>query len=157
MRMENDFIGSRDFRPRIVFSINPKYLISELPHDRVEKLNARLQELISLNLGWDGYQGQPVQYANAVFAQKIIERVCGNNNIMPSLVPGASGDLQIEWHTLKGDIELDVLEPNSVRAYYSNDENGKEEEIVLTNDFTSVAVWLNEIKETPIAIIAAAA
>lgn len=157
MRMEYDFIGSRGFRPQIVSSINPQYLISELPHDWVEKLNARLQELISLNVGWDGYQGQPVQYANAVFAQKIIERVCGNNNIMPSLVPGASGDLQIEWHTLKGDIELDVLEPNSVRVYYSNDENSKEVEIVLTNDFTIVAGWLNEIKDTPIAIIAAAA
>lgn len=157
MRMDYDFIGSRGFTPQIVSSISSPYLISELPHDWIAKLTARLQELINLNLGWDGYLGQPVQYVNAIFAQKVIERVCGNNNIEPSLVPGASGDLQIEWHTLKGDIELDVLAPNSVIAYYSNDENGQEEEVILTNDFTIVARWLNEIKETPIAVIAAAA
>ena len=155
--MSNEFISSRGFRPQIVPSIKPQYLISELPHDWFAMLNERLGELVRLNKGWDGYQGQPVLYPNAVFAQKIIERVCGNNNIMPSIVPGTSGDLQIEWHTLGGDVELHVLSPNNVLAYYSNEEENKEKEITLTNDFAIVSNWLNEIKETSIVPIAAAA
>ena len=155
--MINDLTSSRGFKPQIVSSINPQYLISEPSHDWIEILNARLQGLVRLNKGWDGYQGQPVSYPNAVFAQKIIEKVCGNNNIMPSIVPGASGDLQIEWHTLKGDIELDILGPYNVQAYYSNEDSGIETEIALTNEFATVVLWLNEIKETSIATFAAAA
>ena len=155
--MINDLTSSRGFKPQIVSSINPQYLISQLSHDWIGILNARFEELIRLNKGWDGYQGQPVLYPNAVFAQKIIEKVCGNNNIMPSIVPGASGDLQIEWHTLKGDVELDVLGPYNVRAYYSNEDSGIETEIPLTNEFATVVLWLNEIKETSIAPFAAAA
>ena len=155
--MMNDFTSSRGSRPQIISSIHPQYLISELSQTWMAKLHARFEDLIRLNRGWDGYQGQPVLYLNAVFAQKIIERVCGNNNIMPSIVPGASGDLQIEWHTLGGDVELHVLSPNNVLAYYSNEEKEEEQEITLTNDFAIVSNWLNEIKETSIVPIAAAA
>lgn len=155
--MTTDLTSSRGFRPQIVTSLHPRLLISEPSREWIGTVNNRLEELIRLRQGWNGYQAQPVSYENAVFAQKIIEGTCRNNNIQPSIVPGSSGDLQVEWHTLEGDVELHVLAPYTVRAYYSNESNQTEQEVDLTNDFSLIGTWLNEIKETSIAHIAAAA
>jgi hypothetical protein len=61
--------------------------------------------------------------------------------------------LQIEWHTERGDIELDVLAPNSVFAWRRTASTGPDgEEIQLTNDFSQVAVWIKELTEPSRAI-----
>lgn len=116
----------------------------------------RLEELIRLPKGWDGYGGLPVDFLNAYFALSMLESICANSSEVPQIVPGVSGDLQIEWHTLKGDVELHVLSPNKVRAWYSK-VDGSEEGLELTNNFRQVAQWVMDITEPPIALTAAAA
>jgi hypothetical protein len=76
----------------------------------------------------------------------------------PNIVPGISGDLQIEWHTEDGDIELDVRAPNEVHAWRETPETGSEgQELSLSNDFTKVAAWLKRLLESTSATIGAAA
>lgn len=108
----------------------------------------RLEKLCQLTQGWDGYQAQPVALANIVFALNLLESTCGSTIPAPQIVPGINGDLQIEWHTLKGDVELHVIAPNRVRAWRSiSGPSPGEEELQLTIEFSAVAAWVREITE----------
>lgn len=136
----------------------PRLLISEAQDDWRAAVEDRLQELIRLDQGWDGYQGQPLSFTNAVFAYQMLESICNADTPAPQIVPGQDGDLQVEWHTLKGDIELDVRGPNHVLAWRlvpNEDPDG--EELYLKNDFRVVANWVNDLTEPVIAPIATAA
>lgn len=118
----------------------------------------RLKELISLDPGWDGYQGIPVKPANAAFAYQVIMAICDDQAPAPQLVPGSNGDLQIEWHTLRGDIELHILGPNNVRAWCAMvGEDADGIEFDLTNNFADVASWVKGITESEIGPTAAVA
>lgn len=148
-------------------SANKIYFLSK-QHQRIllteptltwfEEVKRRLEYLIRLEQGWDGYRGLPVSLDNAYFALKMLENICGTETPAPQIVPGVAGDLQIEWHTLKGDIELHVKAPNDVDAWIletDGDEAGVERS--LTTDFTEIAMWVQNITEQPIATHAAAA
>lgn len=123
-------------------------------HDSVTK---KFKEILSLDPGWDGYKAPAIKRENAVFALSMLDAICGPDTPPPHVVPGSAGDIQIEWHTLDGDIELRVVRPNLVNAWYSRQDDGKEIEIELTNDFQKVSTWLTEIMEAELAAEPAAA
>ena len=75
----------------------------------------RLDDLVKLPFGWDGYRAEPVRFWNVSYASRLLEAVCGDDAPEPQIVPGSSGDLQIEWHTLRGDIELHIRAPRCPR------------------------------------------
>nr|WP_297472433.1 hypothetical protein [Ferrovum sp.] len=116
----------------------------------------RLEELVRLPEGWDGYTGFPVSLSNAIFAFRVLESICLPETPPPQIVPGSSGDLQIEWHTHHGDIELWIRGPNNVHAWRSVDSEDGEKELCLTTDFSDVSRWISELTESTIAVPAAA-
>ena len=122
----------------------------------MESVLARLRELRQLPYGWDGYRGVAVSYENAHFAAQVILQICGINAPAPSIVPGSSGDLQIEWHTLHGDLELHVVRPYEVHATISYADTDECKEKLLTVDFSTAANWLLSITEDADAVPAAA-
>jgi hypothetical protein len=135
-----------------------RLIVFEPNHDWHYAVMERLEQLVRLDCGWDGYSGKPVSLENATFALRMLEAVCGPDAIQPQLVPGSSGDLQIEWHTLTGDIELHVLAPNRVNAWRHLVEGHDDgESLDLTVDFGAVAIWVREITESDLAAAAAAA
>jgi hypothetical protein len=113
---------------------------------KVEKIEApwrssvvsRLTELLRLDHGWDGYAGQPVSLENAMFALQLLDYICGADCVAPQIVPGARGDLQIEWHSWKGDIELHVVAPDELHArrFVEGGNPDGEDLETLSNDFT---------------------
>lgn len=134
----------------VEFSITPaRIFISDNVHAWNEAVVARLTELVRLPFGWDGYRGVPMGLANAYFTLRMLEKICRLETDAPQIVPGDSGDLQIEWHTLKGDIELHVRSPNSVHAWRSLPGGRTDgDELELTNDFSAVAQWVKDIVES---------
>ena len=112
-----------------------------------ESVTSRLEELIRLQHGWDGYKGTHVGLPVATFTWSMLEKIIGYDDFAPQIVPGSSGDLQVEWHTSKGDIELHVRAPNNVHAWHDIVGQEQEEEITITNDFTLVTNWIKQIKE----------
>jgi hypothetical protein len=117
---------------------------------------ARLEKLIQLPKGWDGYAAEPVALATAIFALQMLETLCPSDAEPPQVVPGVNGDLQVEWHTVRGDIELHVKKPNEVDAWRRNANTGDDgEELSLTNDFIAVGNWLEDL-ERDVAAAAAA-
>lgn len=126
-------------------------------HDWTEQVRARLFELMQLPAGWDGYRAKPVSRENAVFALSLLSAVMNQRMPVPSIVPTVSGSLRIEWHTLRGDVELRINRPNSVHAWFSCVDEEDEPEVDLTFDFKIVSAWLNDIKEIDVALERAAA
>lgn len=119
----------------------------------MEKLN----RLVTLQPGWNGYGAPPVRFENAHFAFRMLEAICESDAPTPQIVPGASGDLQIEWHLRAGDIELHVRAPNNVVCWRETDQTGPDgEELALTIDFTKVANWIKELQRSSSAVSAAA-
>lgn len=108
----------------------------------------RLEELVRLKPGWDGYRGQPVSLAHAVFALGLLEATCQADTLPPEIVPGPSGDLQIEWHTANHDIELHVRAPYDVEVWRLKAGGDADGELLeLSSEFKVVADWLQELTE----------
>jgi hypothetical protein len=123
-----------------------------------DELSGRLEELIRLPVGWDGYRARPVSFANAIFALSVLEQLYSPLLDPPVIVPGYNGDLQAEWHVGGVDIELHVQGPNEVQAWRQTPALGPDgEEIPLTNDFAVVGGWIGELAGGQNAVAAAGA
>lgn len=107
-----------------------------------QALLPRLEELVRLPNGWDGYRGRPISLPCATFAAEILVRLCREDLTPPALVPGSDGSVQIEWHENGYDVELDVQAPNHVIAKRYDLLADEEEEITLKNDFTDIMGWI---------------
>jgi hypothetical protein len=132
--------------------------VAELDPPWRPEVMKRLEALLRLPIGWDGYQGKPVALANVIFALDMLESICGYDVPAPQIVPGLNGDLQIEWHTLAGDVEFHVRAPNNVHAWRSlTGPVELEDETELTYEFSAVAAWVRDITELPSAAKSSAA
>lgn len=117
----------------------------------------QLNELVALEQGWDGYGAPAVSFENANFALKVLEAICASSCPPPQMVPGTDCDVQMEWHTHAGDIEIHVQGPNRVHAWrHFAYEGAVPEALELTNDFTPIAGWIASIAEAQVAEAAAA-
>ena len=74
----------------------------------MQDIAKRLDELINLKEGWDGYNGKPVSPDTAQLAMYILNSIYLPDMLQPQIVPSAGGDLQIEWHSQNFDIELHI-------------------------------------------------
>jgi len=155
-------VGSPAFQPpgavHPFHSPNARTLITERPALWRGPTVARLDYLCRLPVGWNGYRAGPVSFNVAHFALRLLDAVCGPETPAPSLVPGSSGDLQIEWHSQTIDIELHIIAPNVVQAWRETPETGEDgQEVPLTIDFTEVAQWIKTLAEPSSAPIETAA
>lgn len=118
----------------------------------------RLGELVRLERGWDGYRARAVDFATAHFALSMLDRICLPLTPTPEIVPGVSGDLQIEWHLGSVDIELHVKKPYNVHAWRGLEGGDPEGEHIATrSDFAAVSRWIAELPESRGAFETAAA
>lgn len=118
----------------------------------------RLERLMRLTPGWDGYRAQAVTLDTVTFTLQMLESTCGDKIPAPEIVPGISGDVQVEWHTDTVDIELHVRAANSVHAWRYTANTGPDgEELELSVDFKPIIGWINDLVEPPVDADTAAA
>lgn len=124
----------------------PNAIISKPEYVWGEDITERLNDLVKLEEGWDGYDAKPVSFDNANFAMDILKEICDEDTPQPQIVPGVNGDLQIEWHAHEVDIELHIIRRYSV-IFWTNDEitcpNG--EEVHLDTNFTIVLPQIRKL------------
>ena len=77
----------------------------------------------------------------------MLARLSRDNVPPPSIVPGSDGTLQVEWHRNMFDVELDVLDAQTVVATRVNIRAYKEEIVSVENDFTEIATWIDDIAD----------
>lgn len=149
----SDFKDPREIDSSTISSFTKKrtrILVSEpgYSYNWWPDIQKRLEHLLCLESGWDGYQGEPVSLSNASFALKVLESICTNDTPPPQIVPGTGGDLQIEWHSNATEIELHIIAPNNVEAWICSSETGEDgKELFLTNNFIEVANILRKMME----------
>lgn len=140
-------------------SANSRLLVIEPDYSWRDSVVKHLEKLVrELPVGWDGYSAKPVSLLSANFALRMLDAICGSGADTPQIVPGLEGDLQLEWHTMKGDVELHVLGPNRVQGWRRLvGPIEREDELELGIEFSAVAEWVREITEQPRAPNVAAA
>lgn len=142
--------GSSSVIPQRAFAASSlsRLIVQAPPREWRERVEKKLQELVSLPIGWDGYNAQPVSFETASFALRMLESILPSGAPVPQLIPGVAGDIQIEWHTAVGDIELHVRRPNSVHAWRMTASTGEDgEESELTFDFRHILSWIRQLPE----------
>jgi hypothetical protein len=138
---------ARAAEPARVSSVT-RVVVQAPARDWREVVERKLESLIRLPVGWDGYRAQPVSFETASFAMLMLESILPSGAPVPQVIPGVMGDVQIEWHTEAGDIELHVRRPNSVHAWRetpATDVDG--EEVELTFDFRPIVSWIKQLSE----------
>lgn len=126
------------------FSVR-RLIFRENMHEWKSDTSGRLDQLIKLPVGWDGYNGRPVDFFLACYVAGLLDTLYRDTLPAPSIVPGGDGTLQVEWHLADMDIELDILAVNRVRAWRRDDRNGSENEAEVEDDFALVSGWLGEM------------
>ncbi|MBB4583068.1 hypothetical protein GGE45_005432 [Rhizobium aethiopicum] len=133
---------------------NIRRVINPSRHSWHQSFLEKIAELTRLQPNWNGYGARAVGFHAGNFAVSMVASACPHYVSEPQVVPGENGDLQVEWHSLEYDIELHVIAPFEVIATrHSGDVC---EEVNLSNDFTLVARWLDEMESAIAARVAAA-
>nr|WP_250808213.1 hypothetical protein [Neorhizobium tomejilense] len=88
----------------------------------------KLSELMRLKEGWDGYRGRPLSPAVADRVHAILATCLADTGRYPSIVPGPSGDVQMEWHWGGIDLEVIVTERPMVEVWIGTDTVGDQGE-----------------------------
>lgn len=134
-----------------------RVIVSHANRDWHGEVTEKLNELTALPCGWDGYNAPAVSFDTAYFAFQMLEGISPAEAPAPQIVPGSHGDLQIEWHTDNGDIELHVRRPYVVDGWFVDAIVGADGvERRFTNDFTDAAGWVEKVTEPTFANAAAA-
>lgn len=85
-------------------------------------LSSRAQRLASLGRGWDGPGSIPINKSvlrrAAALAADALSGV--RDASAPCLVPGGDGSLQIEWHEIHGELELDIAADGKLSLWGKN-------------------------------------
>ncbi|NIA71054.1 hypothetical protein HBA54_20860 [Pelagibius litoralis] len=105
----------------------------------------KLQELAGLPVGWDGYDGQPLQSDIANFAFKLLSETLDPDCPPPQIVPLGYGGLQLEWHERGIDLEIEIEAPNRVALYFCDHQTGEEIEQQISTDYTAMAEQLAKL------------
>ena len=104
---------------------------------------ARISELAALERNWDRRRSAEVSRDALVFALVVLGQVMSETALPPSIVPLGRGTLQLLWHNDAAELEVEVIRPNEIVAYFLDKKTGHEEEIPLTSDFSAVTNFLS--------------
>ena len=102
-----------------------------------------LDQLLELELNWDGRRSSRVSPETALFAFQLLTNTMPPEGRGPSIVPLGNGALQLEWHTIAADLEIEVCKPNVVSVWYEDHETADEQEFEVTTDFRRLTglIW----------------
>ncbi|MEM7242999.1 MAG: hypothetical protein AAF429_12505 [Pseudomonadota bacterium] len=98
-------------------------------------LEKKLEELVSLEPGWDGYKGLALNFRVAGYALEVLNRMYVPNVPPPCLVPIANGTLQAEWHINGMDLELQFRKTlPQIEVFFYNEANAEVDEFSIAGD-----------------------
>lgn len=93
-----------------------------------------IRELLSLAADWDSYGASRVEPAFAASATTLLQTMMDAETPIPSIVPTASGGVQIEWHVNGIDLEVEVESTSRINVLYEDLRTGFSWETEFTSD-----------------------
>ena len=91
----------------------------------IVKLKEKCLEFTKLEFGWDGYDGIAVPLERAKLATRLIENLVTPLIPRPDVVPGCDGAIQIEWHEMKYDLEIELTSRSMIDVLLTERETDK--------------------------------
>jgi hypothetical protein len=73
-----------------------------------EYMEQKLNQLLRLQMGWDGHRGRPITEAAVTEVVGIALTITDDLSLPPQIFPLADGGIQLEWHAYSEDIEIEV-------------------------------------------------
>jgi hypothetical protein len=124
---------ARAYEPSLFLSVQPRaldvaailsFLTSQVA-DPPELLQAEwrraveteIDGLASLPPNWDTYGAPVIEPSIIADARQLVVWIAAPGAPAPSVVPTVHGGVQLEWHTLKCDAELQILQPNLYHVF----------------------------------------
>lgn len=86
----------------------------------------KLEEISNLQKNWDTYQANPISIDVICYCLSFVFKILERCDLPPSIVPTSLGGIQLEWHTDKGDLEIEIGENRKISYYFENVTNGEE-------------------------------
>jgi hypothetical protein len=80
----------------------------------------RLNALLRLRLGWDGYRAQPLSMDAVEAAVDVLFGMADDLSLPPQLFPLPDGGIQMEWHADGEDLEIEVDPAGSAHVLASD-------------------------------------
>jgi hypothetical protein len=104
--------------------------------------------LLALPPNWDSYGGQPIDPKAAMGALQLLMAAMKEDKPMPQFVPVSNGGVMLEWHTMNGDLEIEVMPSGYIRAVF-DDAAEWEEPIEIAGIpgalIRSIQEWINKV------------
>lgn len=100
----------------------------------------RLEDLLNLQPNWDSYGANSVNPEIAMYAINLLLELMDDAMPIPSIVPTNRGGIQLEWHTTRGDLEIDIEAPYRVGVVFEDVVTGEPLEEMRVID----ASWLQK-------------
>ena len=91
-------------------------VLAEAPTSGISWLDEQIRHVLALRRDWDGYDADPISRVRLVQIAEVVREHFNRGMPTGSLVPGADGSVQIEWHLPKSSFGMSV-EPSG--AFYA--------------------------------------
>src|SRR4029077_12491164 len=86
----------------------------------------RVLQLASLGENWDGRGSSRVAPDTLAFVLVLLTQTMPPNAPAPGMIPLGKGGVQLVWHTVDAELEVEVVKPNDVYIYYLDCASGVE-------------------------------
>ncbi|HEX7048917.1 MAG TPA: hypothetical protein VF188_01795 [Longimicrobiales bacterium] len=126
-------------RARLALHPEPMWRSGGHRPDWLDDAVLRLARLLELEPDWDSYGARAVSIAAADTALVLLLGLAGPETPAPHIVPTPAGGVQIEWHTPRLDLEVEIRSPTRVFVGYEFSDTGEEGEFPVTSDFRHLA------------------
>lgn len=101
--------------------------------DWIPLVSQRLEELRRLKPNWNSYGAQEINPTVIDYVRSFLEEYGGATHA-PQIVPTNRGGIQIEWHRVDRDLEVQFDSPEDGYFFYQDREHGTEIEGELPAD-----------------------
>ena len=105
-----------------------------------------LLDLLQLPKNWDGYGAIQIQEQLAQKALMVLVEVMENDAPAPSVVPLSDGGIQVEWHRLGRNLEIEFPAGETPSFYYYEDGSELESEGQVSRSYDRIQAYLANLK-----------
>jgi hypothetical protein len=101
--------------------------------------------LVALPQNWDTYGAPSIKADTIITGIKVLADVMRPNSPLPVFVPTSLGGCQLEWHTSRHDLEIEIAPGGDISVFFRDRQRGIEGEGDLATHLDTVKVMLREI------------
>ena len=103
-------------------------------------------DLLQLPSNWDGYGAAQIQGQIARKAIQVLVEVMEHDAPAPSVVPLSDGGIQIEWHRLGRNLEIEFPADEPPGFYYYEDNSELESEGQVSRNYDRIQAYIADLK-----------